>query len=373
VSVVHIRDDRGNRVEAWSPKRAMQGDETDQRLVQLFGAVTASMRKPVLDAAAGLAVAILVIVAISVFGLNAYGQYFSYAFVLGVFGAMVALQRARRGKVTAVMSRTLLSEHRCPSCAYDLAGLNPQDGLTVCPECLSAWRLPESPLRRSEALPPKDHSAADQRDREGVVRTLRYLGWARAYATIDARGRAVKLVSPIPCARRPLAWSELSPAASRSLKRRLYSINWGWRALGALLYAFPVYNALRAIPLVANWSTTGGAAYAILTLVWPVFLIGMLAVPFTRTGKPIIRIMLKEGRCPSCASRLPPSAEEILDCPVCHAAWQSPEWRLGRDSAGNDLLKGRAETPGEPGRIAERRAQEPAPFARPPDAERARI
>jgi hypothetical protein len=362
VSVVHIRDDRGQRVEAWSVNRSSAGEDADRRLAQLYTAAAASVREPAKEIAINALFILGLVFTVTVLRIGANAQYVAAAFVLPMLGLGWFMARRRRARVTAVMSRTLLSEHRCPSCAYDLTGLRPDDGFSVCPECLSAWRLPEAVLHRPEPPPRDGETAADQRDRQAVTRTLSHIGWARAYTTVDARGRAVKLVSPIPFARRPPAWSELSAPESRRLSRRLYSINSGWRAAGLLVYAMPAYMNLRRISSVAAWSTAGGAVYAIGALIWPVFLLGMLAVPFTRTGKPIVRIMLKEGRCPCCASRLPAARGEIIDCPVCHAAWQSLEWRLGRDSAGHDLLQGNPKAPREAARIAERSRQDPAPL-----------
>lgn len=43
------------------------------------------------------------------------------------------------------VGRVLLAHRRCVQCAYDLAGCKPDpDGCTVCPECGSAWRLPNA-------------------------------------------------------------------------------------------------------------------------------------------------------------------------------------------------------------------------------------
>jgi predicted Zn-ribbon and HTH transcriptional regulator len=48
---------------------------------------------------------------------------------------------ARVNRIRAAM----LAHRRCPHCGYDIRLLptNPADGATVCPECGSAWILPE--------------------------------------------------------------------------------------------------------------------------------------------------------------------------------------------------------------------------------------
>lgn len=50
---------------------------------------------------------------------------------------------ARRNRMTRI--RTIMLKHlRCPHCGYDIRGLpvDPQDDVTVCPECGCAWLLP---------------------------------------------------------------------------------------------------------------------------------------------------------------------------------------------------------------------------------------
>ena len=39
--------------------------------------------------------------------------------------------------------RAMLNHLRCPHCGYDIRGLptDPEDGVTVCPECGCAWQL----------------------------------------------------------------------------------------------------------------------------------------------------------------------------------------------------------------------------------------
>lgn len=43
---------------------------------------------------------------------------------------------------TLIVKSLMLRELRCPSCDYDLTGVEPSaDSCTVCPECSAAWRL----------------------------------------------------------------------------------------------------------------------------------------------------------------------------------------------------------------------------------------
>jgi len=60
-------------------------------------------------------------------------------FVTCMLAVLWAMRRPPRARVRGVM----LAAARCPTCAYDLRKLppDPTDGLTLCPECGSAWLL----------------------------------------------------------------------------------------------------------------------------------------------------------------------------------------------------------------------------------------
>lgn len=46
------------------------------------------------------------------------------------------------------MRQEMLARARCASCGYSLAGIpREDDGCTVCPECASAWRVPDLTMR----------------------------------------------------------------------------------------------------------------------------------------------------------------------------------------------------------------------------------
>ncbi|MCA9281698.1 MAG: hypothetical protein H6812_04165 [Phycisphaeraceae bacterium] len=54
------------------------------------------------------------------------------------------------------LRRAMIARSRCACCGYLLTGINAEeDGCTVCPECASAWRLPEPKWgERSKGLAP---------------------------------------------------------------------------------------------------------------------------------------------------------------------------------------------------------------------------
>ncbi|GMV25130.1 MAG: hypothetical protein AMXMBFR58_11610 [Phycisphaerae bacterium] len=69
------------------------------------------------------------------------------------------------GRESVRVRAAMLMEGRCPSCDYDLSGVEPSaDGCTVCPECSAAWAM-DSPKydlasRRVVVMPPTG-SASD--------------------------------------------------------------------------------------------------------------------------------------------------------------------------------------------------------------------
>jgi len=67
-------------------------------------------------------------------------------------GAFMMWRSSRAIRFKRVRS-VMLKHRRCPHCGYDLRGLPaaPEDHATVCPECGSAWKLPD--CRKSDFEP----------------------------------------------------------------------------------------------------------------------------------------------------------------------------------------------------------------------------
>lgn len=69
----------------------------------------------------------------------------SFAVMLAsfVFGQLFAWRQRTRAFPRASelqIATAMLAEHRCPSCAYNIARVEPDaDGCVVCPECAAAW------------------------------------------------------------------------------------------------------------------------------------------------------------------------------------------------------------------------------------------
>jgi hypothetical protein len=83
--------------------------------------------------------------------------------LLGGFGSLILLcgisrphtmQRERNKLERKLDVYKFQFQHTCEVCLYDLEGLSPEDdGCTVCPECVAAWRLgtPDSLVHETDA------------------------------------------------------------------------------------------------------------------------------------------------------------------------------------------------------------------------------
>jgi hypothetical protein len=64
--------------------------------------------------------------------------------VIGAFSIVTYRRRIPEIDRSAI-ARELVAERRCASCAYDLSQTgSSEDGLTTCPECGAAWRIPDA-------------------------------------------------------------------------------------------------------------------------------------------------------------------------------------------------------------------------------------
>lgn len=69
------------------------------------------------------------------------------------------------GREATIIKGAMLRRLRCPSCTYDITGVEPGgDGCTVCPECSAAWRMSAmkyDPAERVVVLMPMARPPAD--------------------------------------------------------------------------------------------------------------------------------------------------------------------------------------------------------------------
>jgi uncharacterized Zn finger protein (UPF0148 family) len=154
----------------------------------------------------------------------------------------------------------------CPTCGYDLLGLEPAaDGCIECPECNAAWKA--SRVLRSSPLVLSDANTAEievykRRGKEGLFALAASMWWDR-----DDRGKR-------------------TPSTARNLRDRI---------------------AAESESGLCARMRHGGKARG-----WPAFR----------------RQMLAEGLCPSCAWDLQSIARQTdgkVECPICTAAWNASD------------------------------------------------
>lgn len=151
-SLNEIKDAKGAvhriRASAWRSADAWRAPESKAALRFAYG-LTGSPTVYVL----GLTVVILVLliligpVILSVLHLQRFFQGAApWLLIAAALMASATAGREFRHQQRRAI-QTLLEQHLCPVCAYDLGGIpsNRESGLTTCPECGAAWRIGEPP------------------------------------------------------------------------------------------------------------------------------------------------------------------------------------------------------------------------------------
>lgn len=326
-----IADDRGRSVPLWTYRSAARSDDPVQRSIAIraVNIEAAEFRRFSIFMGIGFVVVAIISVAVGI----APPWLFGFAVIFVLFGQLWQRDRIRR-KIAPAVRLTLLSEVCCPSCAYDLMGLSAEnDGRTTCPECHAGWAINGDMLaaRRARerlakpAAAAADEIGADRRARDSLRRSAAWVGWRRTYAARDARGRMVDLVNPGLFAPRPPLWNTIPRPERRALWRRLYAVGWPLRVFIATVsiptMAFSgVFFLLRVGPAALPGRPIALLIGIFQAVVLPLIFLGLVLNPMTRSGKPLIRIMRRAGRCPSCAGPLPDEKGEQT-CPACRAAW----------------------------------------------------
>lgn len=233
--------------------------------------------------------------------------------VLGILNQRL-VEPAERAAAAALLRRGL-----CASCLYSLADLEPaHDGCLVCPECGAAWartRVIESLGFKST---PPVGGAASVGHAAAALNTLTG-GAAGGRHGADHRGHGCTLVSP--------ALREIMIIASPEKQPRLRAARRRMRASGLiarLAIAAVLALAFIGLPLLSLF-TRGTSLVAAIGLGLGVFMCTAVLRGglFTRPSR-IVRAMLGQSLCPSCAEDLAARPLEPDGCAVCScgAAWR---------------------------------------------------
>lgn len=210
---------------------------------------------------------------------------------------------------------TVLACSRCPSCGYSLRDTRESsDGATSCPECGSAWIIPDPatlPLRRPGVPDPF------------VSETV--LPVADRISSSDGRGRAVWVTDPR-SGGLMASWRELPEEVRTDLTRRFRlqarGARIGWVLLG-LLMLFLAVRGLR------NWGVPGSGYAAPVGVACAIFFVLAARMSIRRRvavgGDIIAQLFLNRWACPSCVAVFKDPAAEpdgCINCPMCNAAWR---------------------------------------------------
>lgn len=254
---------------------------------------------------------------------------------IGWIGIMVAVPTALRWYLRdagpAQWSRQLASsciaEAICPSCAYPLDGIPPNDdGCLTCPECNAAW------------LAARIVAPAGNPDRPSLPEPTSTLRCIAQWIPIPARrldqddsGRIVPLID---ARLRDLpATSNISPSDRARIARNILEQHRTRRLLGALAISaciLALWVALVAAQTVNPDVISRSASIVVifgvpltLAAVWAMLAIifGTLLIP----RRAVISTMLAAGCCPACGATLTSAtrATDLATCPRCAARWNT--------------------------------------------------
>ncbi len=246
-----------------------------------------------------------------------------------------AVRRARK-KVAA----TMVAEGICGTCGYSLRGLGVQDdGCIVCTECGSAWRA----SRVTSAYWEESDEVATRKP-GWVLRNVFMVASEVNRTTTDARSRFVLTVDSRLVVLSKQQRETLSPELRKSIIRKL-------RKIGR------IFRVLLALFMMGIASLFGLIGYVMLEeemligtiVLWfigsVIFLLGVVMQlrgdVFLRAVK-VARVMVRQGLCPVCVSRLAGLEQDDDGCVVClscGSAWRVDDipWVVeGEDGSNNE-------------------------------------
>lgn len=247
-----------------------------------------------------------------------------WAYMLTLMGAIMAVNpvysRLRIAMAAQSLMRLLIEEGICPSCGYNLHGLDKDDrGHIRCPECSAQWRADR--IRRVEPFAP----SARLVDAHTVVA----LGAANTvWVGTDDRGTRCPRVSPH--LRRPLAESADPGHRARLLDARA-EIACSGRILRWLAALLMIGSAIGlGIMFIIGGNISAGSIVGVALVLGLFAGIGIWALfgNFCYNPRQVRFAMIKRSLCPSCAHDLSAAACEEDGCTVCPGCLRA--WRMDR-------------------------------------------
>jgi hypothetical protein len=327
-ALLRTPDDRGEARTVANNDRAQSDERSGDPRFRALVAQSAATRRATF---AGNGLITVFITMVSVVGLRALGVPFLAAFAIAFITSMVVF--AFRNKGRAVIAEraaadVYLRRGLCASCLYSLAGLEPApDGCLSCPECGSAWK-------RDRIVDFAAFTTASESD--GLAATRRVGEMLTRSAGDFSAGSRAKDHRNQPCTLIPPTLRHHLATAPEPLRPRLAAARKRIRRSGRLLRMIVtvVIAIVFITPPVALLTLRGFGAgrYVILSFFMLAFgillTLGVARGNFAYRKRDIIRAMLDQRLCPSCAEDLtprtpnPPAPDGLTTC-ICGHSWRT--------------------------------------------------
>jgi hypothetical protein len=320
--VLKIADDRG---EARAIARGAQVGADERSGDPKFRAVleqAAAARRSVLRRS-GLIGGVATIAAVVVLH-TAVGMNLMAAWLVTVLGAIVLMTMLNVGRMSRgeqAAAEVYVRRGLCASCLYSLANLTAApDGCLQCPECGAAWK--QARVKQFVQFTTGGTDALADARRVGAAVTTAFGAGSVGKDGKDDRKQPCRLVPPRLAGEIDLAAGEQRERLIRA-RRRIARSGRILRCVVAVI-CLGFFVAVPGWIFVVKMRVIGGPALLMLVSVAVGLLLtwGVLRGNFGYRGKAIVRAMLAEGLCPSCAEELSEQAEadRCVVC-ACGAAW----------------------------------------------------
>jgi len=311
---IRITDDRGNRVDLYSPERASLFAGASSRdsagLYVIREAVGGRQRFGIgwyIGAAvSGLIGLFFLYIAFTLFMRRNYGAAtFIVLLIAYAIFEMVWKRWFRRWRYREEIARALRARGRCASCGYSLAGIDADgSGMLTCPECGASWR--------------SDGRRADEGD---APRWERPRPWLTKFVRDDRgwRGRLRYGLRPSLIGIRPRRKRTVFRACGRPAVA-LYALVWVLLPSSIVVFFLGMfygdYGVGARLAIILSAVGVGIGSLLAQGLGWKILA--------ERRAERVRRALLESGFCPLCDERLPTESAEdgCRVCEECGSAWR---------------------------------------------------
>lgn len=248
-----------------------------------------------------------------------------WVFPAAVFGMLLVVERVvhrvRVGRVREHAAGVILEEGLCPSCGYNLHGIEKDvDGRVVCPECGAAWNAVK--IIRSA---PFEFGAEFGVPLKAVWAASKKLpGWS----VCDDRGRVVPLAHP-------RLRKEIRAASATNAQRLLHARRETARGSRWVRWPFVslAWASAAAVPAVYMHMGAPLSGGVFLAAIFGALAFAATYGNFLYRPSAMREALVSRRMCASCATslrRLPGDTDGMTTCTACRAAWRLTPGTLDR-------------------------------------------